>query len=83
MSSWQERERRRRAHVAVQLELATGGLPPEALLGGIGSIGPQPGLTRVAILHDDGCPCTEHGRPMLACTCEIVELRVLDLGLSA
>lgn len=36
---------------------------------------PAGSLCRVAVQHDDGCPCL-HGRPISACTCEIVHLRI-------
>jgi hypothetical protein len=58
-----------------RVEVATGGDPVGALVRGMRALPVGRGeLWDVAIRHDDGCP-TLDGGTMLACTCEIVELR--------
>lgn len=56
------------------LQVATGVDPRHALVAAVDSVthGEPYGLYLQA-KHDDGCPCLD-GRPMHACTCEIVGL---------
>lgn len=56
------------------MEIATGGRPVEAFVAVAKRMGIKPGdVWLLNVGHDDGCPCMT-GSPMLACTCEIVEV---------
>jgi hypothetical protein len=61
-----------------RVEIATGEDPVGAVHDALrqarsGELRPG-GVYRVGVGHDDGCPCVTEGRPMTACTCEIVWL---------
>lgn len=50
------------------------------LLTAIPGLAAQGSVLSVTVHHDDGCPCTADGRSMLSCTCEVVDLDVVELG---
>ncbi len=57
------------------LSIATGADPVKAVAAAISGLpAVNPHVWRVSVAHDDGCPCTEDGKPMGYCTCEIVDL---------
>jgi hypothetical protein len=56
-------------------ELATAGQNVERLSAALTALVPPGSLVDVHVHHDDGCACLEGGS-MLACTCEIVGVRV-------
>jgi hypothetical protein len=50
---------------------------PDNLIGleiALGSVLPPGIVGHLNIEHDDGCPCVEHGRGSVACTCELVNV---------
>lgn len=57
-------------------EIATGGDPSRALTKYLASLDVKPGVHHVQVAHDEGCPCTEEGKPVIFCTCEILEVNV-------
>lgn len=58
------------------LSLATGGRPRESLEEALvnAPFRHKPAYWDLQVAHDNGCPATEDGRSMAACTCEIVEV---------
>jgi hypothetical protein len=60
----------------VYVEIPTAGRNVEALASTIGQFVKGGHLVRSVIYHDADCPCTQSGRPMSTCTCEIVGLRL-------
>lgn len=55
-------------------EISTAGRPAEAVAAATRDLADGPYVIEVSVAHDEGCPCTESGEPMMACTCEIVSL---------
>jgi hypothetical protein len=67
---------RRRREPDLSFELATGGRPAERFAAALAELVPRAALGGVAVMHDDECPCLVDGLSMLACTCEVVRVRV-------
>ena len=67
---------RRRRPPDLYFEIVTAGQNVERLTAALAALVPPGSLVNVDVHHDDDCPCLEGGRPMLACTCEIVGVRL-------
>ncbi len=63
------------------IEVATGNDAGKAVVAALIHHGvlPRGGMTLAAVAHDDGCPCTTVGAPMRRCTCELVELVIVQV----
>jgi hypothetical protein len=60
---------------ASKLEVPTGGEPVRAVTEAVDALRlDRGGVYRMAVAHDNGCPCVTDGQPLAACTCEIVHL---------
>lgn len=66
----------------IRFEVATAGDPSGALVNAVSpySHGPDgSAVLSVGMEHDDECPCVGSTKPMTACTCEIVGVRITRL----